>query len=109
MLNSEQTLCAFENILSITQQMLQSAKLSNSNNLHTFELKLLEQTECIKKAGGVVNLSGDDRFKKVELLQQILANDRDTRCITEPWLNDVHDYIHNVKLQSRIDMSSTQK
>jgi flagellar protein FliT len=31
--------------------------------------------------------SGDARQRKVDLLKQILANDRAIRDVTEPWLN----------------------
>jgi flagellar protein FliT len=40
--------------------------------------------------GGAAPLQGEARQRKIELLKQILANDRAIREVTEPWQNRLH-------------------
>jgi flagellar protein FliT len=40
--------------------------------------------------GGAAPLKGDARARKIELLKQILANDRAIRDVTEPWMGRLH-------------------
>jgi flagellar protein FliT len=42
--------------------------------------------ESAATATGVPALEGVDRKRKIELLKQIMANDRAIREVTEPWM-----------------------
>jgi flagellar protein FliT len=38
---------------------------------------------------GVPALAGAQRLRKIDLLKQILANDREIRDATDPWMNNI--------------------
>ena len=105
MLNSQQTLSAYENILLLTQQMLEAAKIGDSQQMQALEDKFNQQIKSIKSAGGLVKLSGELRTKKVHLLNHILDNDRAIRDITDPWLKELSAFINNTGNQALIEMS----
>ncbi len=105
MLNSKQTLSAFENILLITEQMLEASKKGDELQMHALEESFGEQIASIKSAGGFVKLTGDLRYKKVQLLQQILHNDRAIRDLTDPWLKELSAFLNNPDNQTFIETS----
>jgi flagellar protein FliT len=105
MLNSQQTLSAYENILLLTQQMLEAAKIGDRQQMQALEDRFNEQIKSIKSAGGLVKLSGELRTKKVHLLNHILDNDRAIRDITDPWLKELSAFINNTGNQALIEMS----
>ncbi|MBD8531553.1 flagellar protein FliT [Massilia sp. CFBP 13647] len=76
-------LAMYESIATITSKMVSAA---NARDLDTLE-SLREQcgAQLSAAAGGVSALEGAQRLRKIELLKQIMANDRAVREITEPW------------------------
>ncbi|MCX7293815.1 flagellar protein FliT [Janthinobacterium sp.] len=65
--------------------MVVAARSSDWDGLDTLE------NQCASVAstamtGKVPALAGASRLRKIDLLKQILANDREIRTITEPWM-----------------------
>nr|WP_226941560.1 flagellar protein FliT [Janthinobacterium violaceinigrum] len=69
----------------MTNKMVVAARSSDWDGLDTLE------NQCASAAsttmtGKVPALAGASRLRKIDLLKQILANDREIRTITEPWM-----------------------
>lgn len=99
MLNSQQTLAAYENLLMITQKMLEAAKIGDSQQMHYLEDRFNYHIRTIINAGGPVKLTGELRHKKIQLLHHILENDKAIRDITDPWLKELSSLINNINGQ----------
>jgi flagellar protein FliT len=86
-------LSMYENIAGLTSKMAIAAQTGDAARLSQLEGQCAQQ--ALASASGVPTLSGAARQRKIELLKQIMANDRAIRAITEPWeLSDVMQATH---------------
>ena len=84
-MTSNDVLSMYENIAGMTDKMVVAARASDWDGLNTLE------NQCASAAsptlpGKVPALAGAARMRKIDLLKEILANDREIRTITEPWM-----------------------
>jgi flagellar protein FliT len=61
-----------------------AAKEGDWTTLTSLEKQCASQSAAV--ATGVPALSGAPRMRKIDLLKQIMANDRAIRDVTEPWM-----------------------
>ena len=82
-MTSNEVLAMYENIATLTGRMATAAREGDWNGLAQLE------TQCALHASGarsgVPALEGAQRKRKIDLLKEIMANDRAVREITEPW------------------------
>ncbi len=86
-MTSSEVLSMYENIAGLTNQMASAARMGDLNRLGQLEDQCA--TEARSASTGVAALSGGQRLRKIDLLKQILANDREIRDLTDPWMNAV--------------------
>lgn len=84
-MTSTDVLAMYENIAGLTHQMVAAARTSDWDGLDQLE------NHCAAASVGALigklpALSGAPRLRKIDLLKQILANDREIRNIAEPWI-----------------------
>lgn len=86
-MTSTEVLSMYENIAGLSNQMVAAARMSDWDSLSRLE------DQCAIAArpasSDLPALSGAPRLRKIDLLKQILANDRAIRDATEPWKNQV--------------------
>ena len=87
-MTSNDVLSMYENIAGMTNKMVVAARSNDWDGLDTLE------NQCASAAsttmtGKVPALAGASRLRKIDLLKQILANDREIRSITEPWMTQL--------------------
>ena len=86
-MTSNEVLSIYENIAGLSNQMAAAARLGDWDGLSKLEGQCANAARAT--ATGVPALSGAPRLRKIDLLKQILANDRDIRDMTDPWMNQV--------------------
>lgn len=86
-MTSTEVLSMYENIAGLTRKMAVAAQSDDWNGFD----RLQEQcsAEAAATATGVPALDGARRLRKIDLLKQIMANDRAIRDITEPWMGQL--------------------
>lgn len=93
------TLPIYENMAVISNQMLDAARNANWELLSALELRSSTYLEALKKNGASEDQidNSDDalRERKVALIKKILADDRDIRNLTEPWMKQLSNLIKN--------------
>jgi flagellar protein FliT len=85
---SNDVLSMYENIAGMTNKMVVAARSSDWNDLDALENQCASAASATM-AGKVPALAGASRLRKIDLLKQILANDREIRAITEPWMTQL--------------------
>ncbi|MDL2356508.1 MAG: flagellar protein FliT [Pseudomonadota bacterium] len=95
MMNDDQVISLYETVSDITSRMLQAAQLRDWENLAVLESHCASQIECLKEHEPVARLSGPVRARKVAILHQILAHDREIRNLTTPWLAELAALINS--------------
>ena len=86
-MTATEVLSMYENIAGLSNQMAAAARVGDFAGLSKLEDQCAVAASAVDT--GVPALSGDARQRKIELLKQILANDRAIRDVTEPWINNV--------------------
>jgi flagellar protein FliT len=87
-ISSEEVIGVYENVSALTRQMLAAARSRDWDTLHRLERDCASQVSMLRD-GQPPSLSGELRARKVRLLQSILADDREIRTITEPWMEQL--------------------
>lgn len=86
-MNSSEVISMYEHIAGLSHQMVAAARSSDWADLTRLE------HQCAAAHGGtlgpIVPLAGAARLRKIELLKQILANDREIRNSTQPWIRQL--------------------
>ncbi|SFU68478.1 flagellar protein FliT [Pseudoduganella namucuonensis] len=88
-MTSNEVLSMYENVAGLTNQMVQAARASDWESLGRLENQTAAVASNVTAGVIVPPQAGAERQRKIELLKQILANDRAIRDVTEPWLNQV--------------------
>ncbi|MES2742194.1 MAG: flagellar protein FliT [Pseudomonadota bacterium] len=84
-MTSTEVLSMYENIAGLTKQMVVAAQSSDWQGLSRLEQRCAMQASPVL-SGQAASLSGAPRMRKIDLLKQIMANDRAIREATEPWM-----------------------
>lgn len=91
-MNANDVLAVYENLAGLTGQMAQAAKAGDWNEFA--QLNLEAKVEAASAVAGVPALDGAKRLRKIDLLKQLMANDRAIRDVTEPWNAQVERALH---------------
>jgi flagellar protein FliT len=86
-MTSNEVLAMYENIAGLSNQMAAAARMGDWDGLSQLEGQCAAEARPV--ATGVPALSGAPRLRKIDLLKQILANDREIRDVTDPWMNQI--------------------
>ena len=86
-MTSTEVLSMYENIAGLTTQMAAAARMGDWDGLSKLEGQCAAEARA--DGTGVPTLGGAPRLRKIDLLKQILANDREIRDVTDPWMNAV--------------------
>jgi flagellar protein FliT len=100
MMNSDQVISLYETVSDLTGKMLQAAQSRDWESLAELESHCASHIESLKNGEPVVALSGPIRARKVAIIHQILAHDREIRNLTTPWM---------AELASRINSTGTAR
>ena len=93
-MTSTEVLSMYENIAGLTHQMVSAARTSDWAGLTRLEGQCASEADGAS-ADAVPALSGALRLRKIELLRQILAHDREIRNITEPWMTQLSNLMQS--------------
>lgn len=83
-MTSTEVLSMYENIAGLSSKMVVAAQMSDWDGLNRMENQCA--AESVPALTGLPALDGSARQRKIDLLKQILANDRAIRDVTEPWM-----------------------
>ncbi|MDY0974962.1 flagellar protein FliT [Massilia sp. CFBP9012] len=82
-MNANETLAMYENLAGLTRQMSEAAKAGDWNEFANLNVEA--KVEARSAAAGMPALEGAQRLRKIDLLKQLMANDRAIRDVTEPF------------------------
>lgn len=86
-MTSNEVLAMYENIAALSGRMAIAASEGDMAGLARLEDQCAIQAAAARN--GVPALDGAQRKRKIDLLKQIMANDRAVRDVTEPWMGQL--------------------
>ena len=102
MMNTTEVLSLYESVSDLTGRMVQAARSRDWESLVELESSCASRIETLK-AGEPPALSGESREQKVRIINAILANDREIRDLTSPWMAELANLINSTGSQRRLN------
>ncbi|MBI3284467.1 MAG: flagellar protein FliT [Burkholderiales bacterium] len=94
-MNNFELISLYENVAVITSHMLDAARTGDWELLARLERDCTSRVQSIRDNEIPIELPADMRDKKIRIIKKILADDREIRDITEPWMARLSDLMKN--------------
>jgi flagellar protein FliT len=95
----------YESIADITNQMVDAARTGDWDQLALLESRCTVQVATLRKHDASIALTGAHREKKVEIIRKILADDKEIRAITEPWMKQLTALMHSTGTERKLSQA----
>lgn len=102
MKDNENTVALYEEVAQITGKMLSAAHQHDWDRLTELEAGCANCVERLKGCAASETLSAEARQQKIALLKTILANDRQIRQLTEPWMQRVSELLGTASVACKL-------
>ncbi|ARU31514.1 flagellar protein FliT [Sulfuriferula sp. AH1] len=104
-MNSEEVISLYESVAQITKQMLAAARQGDWDHLATLESHCADHVHTLQADEAPVKLSDELRSRKMAVIKQILADDREIRHITEPWMTHLSKLINSNQTERKLSIA----
>lgn len=104
-MNGEEVLSLYETVAGITDQMVAAARERDWERLTALEALCASHVATLKREEKPTPLPTVMREQKVRIIQKILADDREIRSITEPWMQQLSAMINNVGTERKLSQA----
>ena len=100
--NSQEIIATYEVVLALTRQMLEAARMNEWDDLAALEVKRFNLIE--KLMASDMNDLSDAQLnrRKAELIQNILANDTETRALAEAWMGELRQIMDSLGAEKKL-------
>lgn len=102
MMNSEDVLGLYEAVSDLTGKMLAAAQSRDWDHLVELESHCSNRVQALREGEPPALLTGANRTRKVEIIHQILAHDREIRDLTTPWMAQLSSLINSAGAQRKL-------
>ncbi len=85
-MNSLELISLYENVAVITGNMLEAARSGDWNLLEKLERDCSSHVQSLRENENPTELPADIRDRKILIIKKILADDKEIRDLTEPWM-----------------------
>lgn len=87
------TLALYESMSAISAQMVEAAGACDWDRLVALEKDCAGLARRLEAGGAPIRLSAEEKTRKIELIRRILADDAEVRRHTEPWMEQVKQFL----------------
>ena len=101
-MNNDQVIEMYEDLSTLTGRMLAAARSGDWDNLVELETDCAARVQALQAGEPVAALSGASRERKVQMIHEILANDRAIRDLTMPWMARLSTMINSAGTERKL-------
>jgi flagellar protein FliT len=102
-MDSQDIIAVYETIADITDKMVTAARTGDWEELAALESRCSHQVDIIRQNEQPPEaLSDTAREKKVSIIKKILADDREIRSITEPWMTKLTSLMNSTGTERKL-------
>jgi flagellar protein FliT len=101
----EEIVAVYEEISDITGQMLDAARANDWDRLTQLEAQCSSRVEILRRDPSRPVLDAGSRQAKVRLINKILADDREIRNLTEPWMQRLSAMMNSGETERRLNQA----
>jgi flagellar protein FliT len=104
-MNSKELISIYENVAEITDRMLNAARVADWDLLTQLEATCTTRVQDIKDNEIPVELPAEMRTRKIQIIKKILADDKEIRHLTEPWMAQLSNLMRNSERSRKISQA----
>jgi flagellar protein FliT len=104
-MESTELISLYENVARITDRMLNAARKADWDLLAALETDCSSTVEALKSNEFSTELAPDIRSKKIQIIKRILADDKEIREITEPWMLQLANLMKNSESSRKLSVA----
>jgi flagellar protein FliT len=101
-MDNQQILSLYETVADITGQMLAAARNGDWERLAALESNCASHVQALKNGEPREPLTGAVREQKVRIIKKILADDREIRNITQPWMTQLSALLNSTGMERKL-------
>ncbi|WP_338849040.1 flagellar protein FliT [Massilia sp. W12] len=101
-MNSQEIITLYELVSDITGKMLAAARAGEWDRLTQLEELCSTHVQTLRNGEPPEPLSGPLRARKVQIIHKILADDREIRNLTEPWMAKLASLINHTGMERKL-------
>lgn len=105
MMNCEEVIDTYESVAQITKNMLDAARQGSWDDLIGLESKVAAHISHLSTNEVLVKLTPALRSRKLTVIKQILADDKEIRNLTEPWMEKLSSLISSSQMEQKLSIS----
>ena len=105
MMNEQEVMCLYENVATLTNEMLTAAREGDWDKMAELEARCSSQVSVLKQGEAPVSLTGALRERKVEIIRKILADDREIRNLAQPWMEQLSLLINSTGAERKLNQA----
>ena len=98
----KQVLASYETAAEITGQMLAAARAADWERLSALETLCAKEIRQLRFREPANALSSIERNRKIDVITKILADDREIRIITEPWMARLSALLSGASVEGKL-------
>ncbi|MDO8651599.1 MAG: flagellar protein FliT [Undibacterium sp.] len=104
-MNSIELISMYENVAEITDRMLSAAREGDWDLLTKLETDCSLRVQNLKSHESPSEMPQDLRNKKIQIIRKILADDKEIRDITEPWMVQLSNLMKNSESNRKLSQA----
>lgn len=104
-MNNHEVISLYEAVAVITDEMLAAARQGDWDRLAELESRCAGHVETLRRHEAPVALTGESRLRKVQIINKILADDREIRNLTEPWMGQLSRLINSTGTERKLSQA----
>ncbi len=97
-----EVLRAYAAMAALSHKMVAAAAAADWDGLEALEAQVAEQVAALRGNEARVVLDAGERQQKLDLIKQILDDDRQVRDLTMPWMAQLSKLINNTGTERRL-------
>ena len=101
-MNSQEIITLYETVSDITDKMLAAARAGEWDRLVQLEELCHSHVQSLREGEPREPLTGKMRERKVQIIHKILADDREIRNLTEPWMAHLAAMINHAGMERKL-------
>lgn len=101
-MNSQEIISLYEAVSDITNRMVAAARAGDWDRLVALESDCAGHVQTLRDGEPPTPLEGAVRERKVKIIHKILADDREIRNITEPWMAHLSALINSTGAERKL-------
>ncbi len=105
MMNCEEVIDTYESVAQITKNMLDAARQGAWDDLIGLESEVTAHINHLSTYEAPIKLTPALRSRKLTVIKQILAYDKEIRNLTEPWMEKLSSLISSSQMEQKLSVS----